>query len=86
MAKNEIYYICLFSSSFLSGNHCQQCQDPCLTCTNLTSCLTCDKNLNILNDQCVENCPDGYYLNNKQCSQCNPMCGTCKGRNRSFVL
>ncbi|CAF2914819.1 unnamed protein product [Rotaria sp. Silwood2] len=65
--------------SFLLDTHCQSCQDPCVACTNLTSCLTCKDKLNLLNDQCVDKCPDGYYSSNKQCLQCNAICSTCTG-------
>jgi len=69
-----------FYSFFLAGTHCKKCEDPCLTCANLISCLTCNNKLNLLNDQCVEKCPDGYYSNNKECFRCNPICNTCIGK------
>jgi proprotein convertase subtilisin/kexin type 5 len=59
---------------------CELCQAPCLTCRNLTSCLSCIEKFYLLNDQCVEKCPNGYYLYNKQCFECNPMCGICTGK------
>ncbi len=74
-----------FSRKFLLGNQCEQCQDPCVTCKNLTSCLTCKEKFYLLNDQCVEKCPNGYYTNNKQCLQCNPICDTCIGKNEFFL-
>lgn len=69
-----------FYRSFLSGDHCELCHHPCSTCTNVTSCLTCMDDLFLLNDQCVEACPDGYYSYNQQCLQCYPICSTCKGK------
>lgn len=76
-----VVLLCLYVNRFfLSDTHCEPCQSPCLTCKNLTSCLTCNDKLNLLNDQCIEKCPDGYYSNNRQCLQCNPMCGTCIGK------
>jgi len=65
---------------FLSSTRCESCKDPCVTCANLTSCLTCKDKLKLFNDQCVEKCPDGYYPSNKECLQCNPMCSTCIGK------
>ncbi|CAF0988171.1 unnamed protein product [Rotaria sordida] len=67
------------SGTFLLDGKCQPCQNPCVTCTNSTSCLTCNDKLNLLNDQCVEKCSDGYYLKNKQCLLCHPICRTCRG-------
>ncbi len=74
------FYLNGFHRFFLLDTHCEHCKDACLTCANLTSCFTCNNKLNLLNDQCVEKCPDGYYSNSKQCLQCNPMCGTCTGK------
>lgn len=68
-----------FFRSFLSDIRCEKCQSPCSACSNLTSCLTCINKLYLFNDRCVEKCPDGYYAQNNECLQCNPMCGTCIG-------
>ncbi|CAF3855729.1 unnamed protein product [Adineta steineri] len=65
--------------TFQLNTHCESCQYPCETCTNLTSCLTCSEKLYLFNDQCVEICPNGYYLKDKQCLKCNPMCDICSG-------
>ncbi|CAF4437911.1 unnamed protein product, partial [Adineta steineri] len=62
--------------TFLLNTRCAPCQYPCETCINLTSCLTCSEKLYLFNDQCVEKCPNGYYLKDKQCFRCNPLCDT----------
>jgi hypothetical protein len=64
---------------YSSGDHCESCSKSCATCANSTSCLTCLNFLYLLNDQCVEECPDGYYTYNQQCLPCHPICKTCKG-------
>jgi hypothetical protein len=69
----------VFSSTFLSGDHCDLCRKPCLTCTNATSCLMCADQLLLLGDQCVSECPEGYYLNDQQCLPCHPICRSCRG-------
>jgi hypothetical protein len=76
----EIYCSMRFHRSFLLDTHCELCKEPCATCNNITSCLTCPNKFNLLNDQCIEKCPDGYYLSNKICMSCNSMCGTCIGK------
>jgi hypothetical protein len=78
--KPVFIYWFLFFSTFLSGDLCELCQNPCVTCTNITSCLTCTNEFLLLNDQCVEACPDGYYSYNQQCLQCHPICSTCTGK------
>jgi proprotein convertase subtilisin/kexin type 5 len=61
------------------GDHCELCPNSCLTCSNSTNCLTCIDPLVLLNNQCVDKCPDGYYLYNQQCLKCHPICENCKG-------
>jgi hypothetical protein len=70
----------LFYRSFPSGERCESCPNSCLTCSNATSCLTCIDQLFLLNGQCVEECPDGYYLYNQQCLSCHRICNSCKGK------
>ena len=72
--------------SYLSGARCEQCQSPCETCRNLTSCLQCQGKLNLYNDQCVDKCPDGFYANDRKCLPCNPMCATCTGREYCVLI
>ena len=68
-----------FNSTFPSGDQCETCRNQCLTCTNLTNCLTCIDQLFLLNNRCVERCPDGYYSYKQQCLPCHPICSTCQG-------
>ncbi len=68
-----------FSRSFPSNDHCELCPSSCLTCLNSTNCLTCINELFLLNNQCVEECPDDYYLSNQECLPCHPICNKCKG-------
>jgi proprotein convertase subtilisin/kexin type 5 len=71
--------ILFFYRSFPLNDHCELCPDSCLTCSNLKNCLTCIDQLVLLNNQCVEECPDGYYLYNRECLKCHPICNNCKG-------
>jgi len=34
----------------------------------------------LLNQQCVDECPERYYTSNQQCLACHPLCQTCQGR------
>ncbi len=67
---------------------CQYCSPPCLTCN--TSAIDCQSCTNVsgvpyfnLNNQCLLNCPDGYYgqLSNNTCVQCVTGCALCFGGN-----
>ena len=78
-APRQSRLVSFSSSLFLSTYHCEPCHDPCLTCTNLTSCLTCRQSLLLLNGQCLATCPRGYYQNAKQCLSCDRLCGSCTG-------
>lgn len=74
-----------FSRSYPLEDHCELCPKTCLTCSNSTSCLTCNDQLVLLNNQCVEECPDGYYLSNQECLTCHPICNSCKGKIDRFI-
>ncbi|UJR30781.1 hypothetical protein I4U23_018301 [Adineta vaga] len=76
---NEICVPTCKPGTFLSNDHCELCQKPCITCMNSTSCLTCVDQLLLLNDQCIEQCPEGYYQYDQQCLQCHSICETCIG-------
>jgi len=43
------------------------------------SCLLCQNNTFLINGQCVQDCPDGFFENvvTQQCSQCPPNCTKC---------
>lgn len=53
------------------------CPYYCLTCTNFTSCLTCDALTRNITNGC--NCLIGYYDNgvSSSCLACLPECVTC---------
>jgi hypothetical protein len=74
--KKKLFCLC---RTFSSNDDCESCPNSCATCINSTSCLTCLNSLYLLNDQCVEECPDGYYTYNQQCLSCHSICKTCKG-------
>jgi hypothetical protein len=64
------------------NSECVKCSAPCSTCTNQTSCLTCQTNHFLSNDQCVDRCPAGFYSSQEQCLPCSPICATCLGTSR----
>ena len=73
--------------TFPSNNRCESCPNFCDTCANATSCLTCRQSLLLLNGQCVDECPEGYYTFDQQCFPCHPICKTCKGKfNREIFV
>lgn len=54
---------------------CRQCVD------NPTKCIICSNNMFLKDDQCLENCPNGYFANTitAKCQICNTICLTCFG-------
>lgn len=73
--KNYKYY---------NGNCIPQCHDNCGQCTiyskdnNDQKCLTCkDETLFLENGNCVEACSSHYFLNNKNCKECDSSCKSC---------
>ena len=62
---------------------CYECYERCKYCKSSPDsfghhCTECKENYVILNDSCLENCPEGYYENTtqKSCELCNPLCKT----------
>ena len=75
-----------FSSS--SDNMCYLCSSFCTECVNYANNCTRCNNLNniqfyLYQNNCVNNCPDGYYktnnTNNFICSICDIACKICFG-------
>ncbi|EAR98006.3 bowman-birk serine protease inhibitor family protein (macronuclear) [Tetrahymena thermophila SB210] len=69
-----------FESLSSSSTICDQCQPRCLTCSNKTTCDSCDQSLQLIlnsSNQCV--CKDGYYEDNGLCKLCHYSCEKCNG-------
>jgi proprotein convertase subtilisin/kexin type 5 len=65
-------------------NLCTQCQTGCASCqTNASYCQLCTNMGSIpyylINNSCVNFCPNGFYPNGNLCSQCHKSCATCTG-------
>ncbi|KAL4435522.1 hypothetical protein ABPG74_020298 [Tetrahymena malaccensis] len=64
-----------------TSNKCQKCIPNCMNCdNNLQSCNKCQNGFFFLNDQCITNCPDGYFgdVQNAICIPCSqPECVSC---------
>ncbi|KAL4435525.1 hypothetical protein ABPG74_020301 [Tetrahymena malaccensis] len=57
-----------------TSNKCQKCIPNCMNCdNNLQSCNKCQNGFFFLNDQCIKNCPDGYFgdVQNAICIHCS---------------
>ena len=76
------YSNCLTCNGVSSGN-----QMNCITCIEgfkyykSTNCLNCEKYVDYSQIKCIENIPDGYFLENKQLGtigKCHDLCKTCK--------
>ena len=69
------------------GSKCTQCTNPCQTCTDASTCLTCavnsttGKQTYLQGSKCYEICPDGYTSNSTTllCDACVGLCETCSG-------
>ena len=65
--------------SYLSGGQCLVCNTSCSSCLGGANvCMSCPNNLNLYQNECMVDCPSGYYIdNNNTCSQCNYECAEC---------
>jgi len=73
------------SGSVQVGVKCVLCQsDPkCEKCssTDLKQCLSCNGNLVLKSNTCVDNCGDNFYINTRKCSPCKQNCKKCQDGN-----
>jgi hypothetical protein len=61
---------------------CVLCVNPCVTCTNQTSCLSCNSSTYLYGTICVITCPANITVNNsatRSCDLCAAVCATCSG-------
>ena len=77
--------------TFFADGSCLLCDPRCLTCTGTsTYCKSCLDNKYFLNNNCFDECPgvvldgkcsggcpDGKYLSESSCKDCDEKCGTC---------
>ena len=61
---------------------CLPCYDLCKTCSSGSSdpknqlCEACKSNYVLLNNNCLDKCPEGYYEKDDSCELCNQLCKT----------
>ena len=55
---------------------CHKCSGP-----NPNECLSCLSGFSFLDNQCLDQCPDGRYSHELVCIECDPKCRTCFGPN-----
>ncbi|KAL4497778.1 hypothetical protein ABPG72_000533 [Tetrahymena utriculariae] len=77
--------ICDTSSGYrLLASSCTLCATPCTTCfqSDPKSCLSCENNLYLQNNQCVVTCQKGYFNGpNYTCYPCIQGCDECSDGN-----
>ena len=63
--------------------NCSSCFTNCKQCENSTWCNTCRQNFFLLSverssvNECVDTCPQGYYVNSSTCKPCLSNCINC---------
>ncbi|XP_049434017.1 proprotein convertase subtilisin/kexin type 5b isoform X1 [Epinephelus fuscoguttatus] len=76
---------CPLSSYMDHNGDCRPCHKLCHRCSGSGQdhCLSCNPPYFILNSTCVEECPVGYYAEDKDeraCERCHFSCKSCAGR------
>lgn len=72
------------NSTDTTKKECTDCLEICENCLNKTYCLECtvESNFYLLDNNCVDKCPDGTYVdstvNYKLCTFCVNPCILCK--------
>ncbi|RXM36986.1 Proprotein convertase subtilisin/kexin type 5 [Acipenser ruthenus] len=89
MVKNKqghcvTHWDCPLSSYQDKRGACRHCHKSCHLCTGPTQheCLSCTESHYLLNNTCLDQCPDGYYKDEDgwRCVPCHSSCGTCSGQ------
>jgi hypothetical protein len=62
-------------------NTCIKCNSPCNECSRNSTCINCISGYYLAeyltNNNCINQCPVGYYPLENICKQCNPLCTSC---------
>ncbi|XP_056135294.1 proprotein convertase subtilisin/kexin type 5-like [Lampris incognitus] len=77
------YSQCSLRSYMGEDGACQLCHPMCHRCSGSGNhhCLSCNAPHFLLNNTCVEECPEGYYGDKDEhaCKVCHPSCKSCVG-------
>lgn len=72
----------LLSQNKKPGGYCNPCNSNCAECYGpaFDNCISCNEEYLYYDDQCVSECPPGYFANAKlnECLPCSPLCKTCE--------
>ncbi|CAB1456489.1 unnamed protein product [Pleuronectes platessa] len=79
------FHQCSLVSYMDQNGECQQCHKVCHRCSGPSKddCLNCKEPNFLLNSTCVQQCPVGYYAEDKDervCERCHFSCESCVGR------
>ncbi|KAA8592193.1 hypothetical protein FQN60_017648 [Etheostoma spectabile] len=79
------YSECSLRSYMDHNGDCQQCHKLCHRCSGpgKDQCLSCNEPNFLLNNTCMQECPVGYYAEDKDeraCERCHFSCKSCVGR------
>ncbi|KAM6945052.1 proprotein convertase subtilisin/kexin type 5-like [Lycodopsis pacificus] len=81
-----VWFIQCSMRSYMDHNgQCQQCHKLCHRCSGpgKDHCLSCNEPHYLLNNTCEQECPVGYYAEDKDervCERCHFSCKSCVGR------
>ena len=86
---NENTCQCNLSGGFfidsLDAGKCKICDSSCQTCDGTSStCTSCQLDRVLMENKCLENCPNGFFKNenmnaniNSECEKCGEYCTSC---------
>jgi len=82
--NKQFYVIDCIEGYYYNNDECIKCHDNCKKCTGTSNnntdqkCISCKNEVYFLEYQnCVENCSNGFYPEDKNCKKCNDKCKTC---------
>jgi proprotein convertase subtilisin/kexin type 5 len=66
--------------TYEDDENCKPCEKNCTACENGKVCNTCDDGFFLIDNDCVEECPEKTYKNLalKICAPCEESCKTCE--------
>lgn len=88
--KSGILYMSVCIESCPDGTYynsddktCKTCEDNCVLCKSGKDCDKCIAGLVLFDNDCLENCPEGYVKVGESCNKCDDNCKTCCKSNQS---
>ncbi|KAL4494456.1 hypothetical protein ABPG72_019866 [Tetrahymena utriculariae] len=75
VVNSKFQCVCQENQYMVSNYSCLNCDQSCKTCSDSTTCLTCQQGKVLYQNLCQDKCPDEYFLDSEnKCQKCPNNC------------